>query len=69
MTVHPGNLGLNHRGPPIGINLFVIQSIWDGELGQVVMGTIPFHIIMFVLLTMLVIWPDIALWLPEHMPK
>src|ERR1035437_8832313 len=60
---------LGQISPPIGINLFVIQSIWDGELGQVVMGTIPFHIIMFVLLTMLVIWPDIALWLPEHMPK
>ena len=46
--------------PPIGINLFVIQSIWDGKLGDVVMGTIPFHLIMFVLLGMLVIWPEIA---------
>ncbi len=60
---------LGQISPPIGINLFVIQSIWNGELGQVVMGTIPFHIIMFVLLLMLAIWPDIALWLPEHMPK
>jgi C4-dicarboxylate transporter DctM subunit len=60
---------LGQISPPIGINLFVIQSIWDGELGQVVMGTIPFHVIMLVLLLMLAIWPDIALWLPEHMPK
>jgi C4-dicarboxylate transporter DctM subunit len=60
---------LGQISPPIGINLFVIQSIWNGELGQVVRGTIPFHIIMFVLLLMLAIWPDIALWLPEHMPK
>ena len=41
---------LGQISPPIGINLFVIQSIWDGELSDVVMGTIPFHIIMFVLL-------------------
>lgn len=60
---------LGQISPPIGINLFVIQSIWDGELGEVVMGTIPFHIIMFVLLLMLAVWPDIALWLPSHMPN
>ena len=30
--------------PPIGINLFVIQSIWTGKLSDVVMGTIPFHL-------------------------
>ncbi len=55
--------------PPIGINLFVIQSIWDGKFIDVVKGTIPFHIIMFVLLGMLVIWPEIALWLPRQMLK
>ncbi len=36
--------------PPIGINLFVIQSISHGKLSDVVMGTIPFHLLMFVLL-------------------
>jgi tripartite ATP-independent transporter DctM subunit len=54
--------------PPIGINLFVIQSIWKGgTLSEVVMGTIPFHLIMFLLLLMLMVWPDIALWLPNRM--
>lgn len=53
--------------PPIGINLFVIQSVWSGELGEVVLGTIPFHLIMFVLVVLLMIWPEIALWLPGHM--
>ena len=50
--------------PPIGINLFVIQSIWSGKLADVVMGTIPFHLIMFVLLGLLVLFPDLAMWLP-----
>ncbi len=58
---------LGQISPPIGINLFVIQSIWDGKLKDVVWGTIPFHLLMFVLLIMLVVWPDIALWLPRHM--
>ena len=58
---------LGQISPPIGINLFVIQSIWDGKLSEVVLGTIPFHIIMFVLLAMVMIWPDIAMWLPTHM--
>jgi tripartite ATP-independent transporter DctM subunit len=50
--------------PPIGINLFVIQSISRGKLSDVVMGTMPFHLLMFLLLVMLVVWPEIALWLP-----
>ena len=58
---------LGQISPPIGINLFVIQSIWDGKLSDIVWGTIPFHLLMFVLLVMLVIWPEIALWLPHHM--
>jgi C4-dicarboxylate transporter, DctM subunit len=58
---------LGQISPPIGINLFVIQSIWDGELGDVVMGTIPFHIIMFVLLFLLAAFPQLALWLPSQM--
>lgn len=52
--------------PPIGINLFVIQSIWSGRLSDVVAGTVPFHLIMFVLLGLLVIFPEIAMWLPSQ---
>jgi C4-dicarboxylate transporter, DctM subunit len=58
---------LGQISPPIGINLFVIQSIWDGELGDVVLGTIPFHVIMFILLFLLMVFPELALWLPGHM--
>ena len=58
---------LGQISPPIGINLFVIQSIWDGELSDVVLGTIPFHIIMFVLLALLTVFPGLALWLPGQM--
>ena len=57
---------LGQISPPIGINLFVIQSVWNGRLADVVLGTIPFHIIMFVLLALVILFPGIALWLPAH---
>jgi C4-dicarboxylate transporter, DctM subunit len=53
--------------PPLGINLFVIQSLWDGEFKDVILGTIPFQLCMVLLLVLMTIWPDIALWLPRHM--
>ena len=55
--------------PPIGINLFVIQSIWDGKLSEVILGTIPFHLTMFVVLALVILWPDLAMWLPQHMSR
>jgi C4-dicarboxylate transporter, DctM subunit len=58
---------LGQISPPIGINLFVIQSIWDGKLKEVVYGTIPFHLIMFAVLVMVMVWPELALWLPHQM--
>jgi len=58
---------LGQISPPIGINLFVIQSIWDGKLSEVILGTIPFHLTMFVVLALVILWPDLALWLPHHL--
>lgn len=52
--------------PPIGINLFVLQGL-GSKLSDTVVGTVPFHLLMFVLLGMLVLWPQIALWLPMNM--
>jgi len=58
---------LGQISPPIGINLFVIQSIWDGKLNEVVLGTVPFHLIMFVVLALVIFWPELALFLPQHL--
>jgi C4-dicarboxylate transporter, DctM subunit len=60
---------LGQISPPIGINLFVIQSIWDGKLGEVVLGTIPFHLIMFVVLAIVIAFPELSLWLPAQMSR
>lgn len=53
--------------PPMGINLFVIQSIWSGKLGDVIRGVIPFCFIILVMAFITITWPQIALWLPSRM--
>ncbi len=55
--------------PPVGINLFVIQSIWSGKLSDVVLGTVPFHLIMILVVGILFVWPELALWLPHAMTR
>jgi len=53
--------------PPVGINLFVIQSIWNGRIGQVIAGTAPFVLIMIAFVALLTVWPELALYLPSQM--
>jgi TRAP-type C4-dicarboxylate transport system permease large subunit len=47
----------------------LIQSLWDGKLSGVILGTIPFHRTMFVLLALVILWSELALWLPYHMSR
>ncbi len=51
--------------PPIGINLYVVQGIRDrGPMNDVIRGALPFVVTMFVMLAILLAFPDLALWLP-----
>jgi tripartite ATP-independent transporter DctM subunit len=52
--------------PPVGVNLFVIQGISGASLGEVARGSLPFGAIILLGAIALTIWPEIALWLPEH---
>ena len=52
--------------PPIGINLFVVQSIRTrGEIKDVMLGALPFVITMFAMIVLLIAYPELALWLPQ----
>jgi tripartite ATP-independent transporter DctM subunit len=52
--------------PPVGLNLFVVQSLRnEGSMTPVIIGSLPFVFAMFVLLVLLIIFPDLALWLPH----
>lgn len=52
--------------PPVGLNLFVVQSLRkSGSMGAVIVGSLPFVLAMAVMLALLAWWPDVALWLPR----
>ncbi len=59
-------LGLIH--PPVGMNLFVIQAqAPDVKLTAIYRGIIPFLIAPFLLIALLLIFPELALWLPKKL--
>lgn len=51
--------------PPIGVNLFVVQSVrGSGPFRDVALGALPFLLIMLVMIGLLIIFPQLAMWLP-----
>ena len=52
--------------PPIGVNLFVVQSVRGrGPLTDVMIGAAPFVATIFVMILLLIAFPGLALWLPN----
>ncbi|MGQ0663821.1 MAG: TRAP transporter large permease [Pseudomonadota bacterium] len=52
--------------PPVGMNLYVVQGVrGEGVITDVVVGTLPFLVMMLVLVAILTFFPDVALWLPR----
>jgi tripartite ATP-independent transporter DctM subunit len=54
--------------PPVGLNLFVIQGLTPGATARdMMLGTTPYVVLMIILVALLFVVPDLALWLPRHM--
>ena len=51
--------------PPIGFNLFVLQGMTGHDIGFIAKASIPSFCVMCVFIVLLVLFPDLALWLPE----
>ena len=52
--------------PPVGMNLYVLQGLRErGKITDVIYGSIPFVLIMVLLIILIIIFPEIALWLPN----
>ncbi|MFC4297332.1 TRAP transporter large permease [Castellaniella hirudinis] len=52
--------------PPVGLNLFVVQSLrTTGSMNDVIVGAAPFVLMMLLMVALLAIAPDIALWVPR----
>ncbi|MEM1045404.1 MAG: TRAP transporter large permease [Pseudomonadota bacterium] len=50
--------------PPVGLNLYVIQSVARASLGDVSRGVLPFLALMLLTVALLYVWPDLALTIP-----
>ncbi|HLS69655.1 MAG TPA: TRAP transporter large permease [Kiloniellales bacterium] len=54
--------------PPVGLNLYVVQGVREGgSLNEVMVGSIPFVLCMLVMAGILVLFPQLALYLPQLM--
>ncbi len=51
--------------PPVGLNLFVLQGVTKEPIHDVIVGTLPFLLIQFLMIVALYYWPEIALFLPR----
>jgi len=51
--------------PPVGLNLYVVQGARkSGSLSEVMLGTIPYCLMMLLMVALLILYPSIALFLP-----
>jgi TRAP-type C4-dicarboxylate transport system permease large subunit len=54
--------------PPVGINVFVISGIAkDVPMYTIFRGVLPFWVAMLVLIILLILFPQLALFLPQTM--
>ena len=53
--------------PPIGFNLFVLQAMTGHEINYIARTAIPFFLLMCLMVVLLVLFPQLATWLPETM--
>lgn len=53
--------------PPVGFNLFVIQSLTERNILTVARAALPFFLLMVLALVLLTLFPGIATWLPSQM--
>ncbi len=52
--------------PPIGMNLFVVQSVrTSGAFRDVALGSLPFAAVMLGIIFLLLAFPELATWLPK----
>jgi len=53
--------------PPVGLNLYVVNSARkNGNMTDVIVGSIPYVLIMLLMVFLLIMFPNIALYLPNN---
>jgi TRAP-type C4-dicarboxylate transport system permease large subunit len=53
--------------PPVGLNVYVTQAVTKVPLDQIFKANVPFMLVLLVAVVILIVFPQIALFLPTHM--
>ena len=53
--------------PPVGFNLFVLQGMAEKDMGFIAKSAFPLFLLMILAVVVIIIFPEIALWLPQQM--
>ena len=63
------NLEMSYLTPPLGMNLFYLKGVAPPEvsMGDIYRSIIPFVVIQAIGLALIIIFPQIAMWLPSQM--
>ena len=51
--------------PPLGFNLFVMQTMTGKEQTEVAMASLPFFAMLLVTVVLITVFPAIVTWLPD----
>ena len=60
------NMEIAQITPPVGLNLFVIGGIAKSKLDEVFKGCVPFIVLMIIYMVVVMVWPELSLWLPKQ---
>ncbi len=56
--------------PPVGLNLFIVQGVRPrGQIRDVMIGSLPFVVTLLAMIVLLMLVPDLALWLPRSLTQ
>jgi C4-dicarboxylate transporter DctM subunit len=63
------NMELAEITPPLGLNLYVMKAVAPPgiTLTDIIIGSIPFMILDIIGLILVIVWPQLILWLPSSM--
>ena len=53
--------------PPVGFNLFVLQGMAKKDMGFIAKSAFPLFLLMIFATIILIVFPEIVIWLPEQM--
>ena len=53
--------------PPVGFNLYVLQSLAKKSMGYVALAALPFFVGMLIMVGIVYVVPDLVTWLPNQM--